>query len=78
MSTHDTHSPLTVAELTTLASEMEEMLVAGECQFSHPDWRYVDGLRALGLQLDEENGRRCSGKAEQAASTIQGETRRGE
>jgi len=46
MSDHDT-GPLTPDELLTLAAEMEESLVENECQFSHPDWRYVDGLRAL-------------------------------
>lgn len=47
MSHHDMVSPLTPAELRTLADEMETALVEHECQFNHPDWRYVDGLRAL-------------------------------
>lgn len=47
LSSHDTESPLSAAELNTVASEIEEGLIDNECNFSHPDWRIVDGLRAL-------------------------------
>jgi hypothetical protein len=47
MSDHDASSPCTALELMTIASSIEEALVEGECQFSHPNWRFVDGLRAL-------------------------------
>lgn len=52
LSDHDMTAPLTPAELRTLAEELEESLIDHECQFSHPDWRYVDGLRALADQLE--------------------------
>lgn len=51
LSSHDMLSPCTPAELVKLAAEMEAALVEGECQFSHPDWRYIDGLRALAEQV---------------------------
>ena len=47
LSSHDTQSPLSPDELITLAGEMEQALIESESGFSHPDWRYVDGLRAL-------------------------------
>lgn len=47
LSDHDVSSPLTPDEMRTLADETEEALIQSESQFSHPDWRYVDGLRAL-------------------------------
>jgi hypothetical protein len=51
LSDHDMVSPLTAVELSVLATEMETALINGECGFSHPDWRYVDGLRALAHAL---------------------------
>lgn len=47
LSSHDVESPLSAEELRALACEMEDVLIDNECNFSHPDWRYVDGLRAL-------------------------------
>lgn len=52
MSDHDMTTPCSPAELRTLAAEMEDSLIEGECGFSHPDWRYVDGLRALAETLE--------------------------
>jgi hypothetical protein len=51
MSEHDTDTPLTAAELLTLAAQIETHLIAFEVQFSDPEWRYVDGLRALAHAL---------------------------
>ena len=51
LSEHDTETPLSVDELRALADEMEESLINHECNFSHPDWRIVDGLRALATSL---------------------------
>lgn len=52
LSEHDTQAPATPAELRDLAASLEEVCIANECQFSHPDWRFIDGLRALASQLD--------------------------
>lgn len=67
LSDHDTASPLTPSELLTFAAEMEKDLIAHECQFSHPDWRIVDGLRALvlALKLLEKAEREARGPAYQ-------------
>lgn len=54
LSDHDPITPCTSAELRTLAREMEDALIASEAQFSDPDWRIVDGLRALALKLDHD------------------------
>ncbi len=51
LSDHDAQSPATADELRSLADKMEFACVQGECQFSHPDWRYIDGLRALAATL---------------------------
>ena len=54
LSDHDVTSPLSAEELWTLAREMEDSLINNECNFSHPDWRYVDGLRALARPKPEK------------------------
>lgn len=51
---HET-GPLTPTELRTLAGEMEGSLIDGECQFNHPDWRYVVGLYALANEEERRN-----------------------
>lgn len=40
-------APITPREMLTLAATLERDLVEGECNFSHPEWRYVEGLREL-------------------------------
>ncbi len=49
---HGDTSPATPGELRTLAGEMEKTLIAHEHGFSHPDWRYIDGMRALADKID--------------------------
>jgi hypothetical protein len=51
---HDVGAPIEPDEMRTLACDMEEALVNTESGFSHPDWRYVDGLRALADRDDPE------------------------
>ena len=52
LSDHDTEATASPVELRQLALELEESLIERECQFSHPDWRYVDGLRALARKIE--------------------------
>lgn len=47
LSEHDVTAPLSVEEMYALANQIENDLVNHEVQFSDPEWRYVDGLRAL-------------------------------
>ena len=49
---HDAEATASPVELRQLALELEESLIERECQFSHPDWRYVDGLRALACKIE--------------------------
>jgi hypothetical protein len=63
MSTHDFKTPLTPAELRTLAAEMEESVIESEGGFSHPDWRYIDGMRVLATRIEEADrlaAKRCA------------------
>lgn len=52
LSSHDMTTPATPEELRTLAAEMEEVLIRTEGRFDHPDWRLIDGLRALATVLE--------------------------
>lgn len=54
LSDHDMVAPLTVEELLALATEIEEDLIANECNFSHPGWRQVDGLRATARKMTHD------------------------